>query len=130
MTDILLKVFRGPPGPQGVPGTYPLQTFRQLLTGPNYTLTSDDYRSYFDIPSASGVTGIVIPTEASVPLDLGSEILIGNQKASAVTIARVSGVALLHPGTNPFAEGNGSVAAGGVARLVKIATNAWIQLTD
>jgi hypothetical protein len=126
MTDVLIKIYKGPKGDKGDTGTWPPPVYRLLDSGTNHTLVLDEERSYLDIPATSSIVSVTIPNASDVALPLGSTVRVAAQKAGDVAILRASGVTLLQQGSSPFGNADGVVNKS-VVKLTKILTNVWIQ---
>jgi len=114
-----------------------LSTTSLAVTGNTATVTSANYAiGYRDIPSAGafgtltltdggkhyfGSGTITIPSDALVPLAVGTTILI--VASGATTISQSSGVILQLAGTST--TGSRTLATHGMATIIKVATNTW-----
>jgi hypothetical protein len=67
--------------------------------------------------------GVTVPANATIAFEIGTAITIINNSASDQTITEASGVTLRRAGT--AGTGNRSLAARGLATLLKIGTNEW-----
>jgi hypothetical protein len=93
-------------------------------TGTTYTLTAEDAGQLIGLANASAIT-VTVPTNASVPFALGTQITVAQSGSGKVTIAGAVGV------TVNSADGFLSTRtqwSGGT--LIKIATNAWVLIGD
>jgi hypothetical protein len=91
-------------------------------TGTSYTLVLADRSKTITLTNASAIT-LNVPTNASVALAIGTQILLYQGGAGQVTIAAVT------PGTTTIrSQGSKLKIAGqyGVAGLIKIATDEWV----
>jgi hypothetical protein len=93
----------------------------RTLTGTSYTLEAVDLGSIIETTGSSAVT-VTIPTEATVPLEIGSLINITQVGVGVATVAAAAGVSLNGvPGGSVALDGQWSGAA-----LVKRGADAWI----
>jgi len=91
-------------------------------TGTSYTLVLADRSKVITLTNASAIT-LNVPTNASVALAIGTQILLYQGGAGQVTIAAVT------PGTTTIrSQGSKLKITGqyGVAGLIKIATDEWV----
>ena len=84
--------------------------------GGNYTLTIED-DSKVVLMSASSSATLTVPTNASVPFDIGTVINVYNTSSNPVTITGASGVTV---------RNSGSLEQYGEISLRKRATNEWV----
>jgi hypothetical protein len=84
-----------------------------------YVLALGDAGKHVAITSG----GITVPTNGTVAFEIGTAITIVNNSAADQTITEASGVTLRRAGT--AGTGNRSLAARGLATLLKIGTNEW-----
>ena len=90
----------------------------------SYTLVLADDAKLIGLDSASAIT-LTVPTNASVPFPLGTQILVRQIGAGRVTISPASGVTL----ATALSE-NKTRAQGSVAGLIKVGTNVWSVFGD
>jgi hypothetical protein len=104
----------------GLNETIPLNT----QTGTTYTLAVGDAGQLIGLANASAIT-VTVPTNASVPFALGTQITVAQSGSGKVTVAGAVGV------TVNSADGFLSTRtqwSGGT--LIKIDTNAWVLIGD
>jgi hypothetical protein len=102
-------------------GAIPVITNAQ--TGTTYTLVAGDAGDIIEINNASGIT-LTIPTNASVPFPVGTQITILQTGAGQITVAGPSGGTLnATPGTKLRAQWSS-------ATLLKRATDTWVLMGD
>ena len=89
-----------------------------------YTLALSDGAKHI-YKSGSTAYALTIPPHASVAFDSGTAVTIVNDNALGdITITRGSGVALVMAGSTT--DANRTLAAGGMATLLKVGTNRWM----
>lgn len=97
--------------------------FNQLTinaqTGTTYTLTVADAGGLITLSNASAIT-VTVPANATIALPVGSQIALMQTGAGQVTLAQAAGVTI-----NSFNSAKKIVGNGGLAVLVKTATNTW-----
>jgi len=91
-------------------------------TGTSYTYVLSDAGKFVTFNNASAI-GSVIPTNASVPFPIGTQINILQLGAGAVAVGASGGVTAVSQGSK--FRTNGQYAA---ATLVKIATDTWVVI--
>lgn len=92
-------------------------------TGTTYTLVADDKNKLVTLSNASSIT-LTVPTNASVPYAIGSQINIQQAGAGQVTVAGDTGVTVNStPGLKLRAQWS-------AATLIKTATNTWTMVGD
>jgi hypothetical protein len=102
-------------------GAIPVITNAQ--TGTTYTLVAGDAGDIIEINNASSIT-LTIPTNASVPFPVGTQITILQTGAGQITVAGPSGGTLNStPGTKLRAQWSS-------ATLLKRATDTWVLMGD
>jgi hypothetical protein len=89
-------------------------------TGTTYTLVLADRSKTVTLTNASAIT-LTIPTNASVAMAVGSQVLLYQGGAGQVTIAGAGGVTVRSQGSKLKIAGQY-----GVAGLIKIATDEWV----
>lgn len=89
-------------------------------TGTTYTLVLADRSKTVTLTNASAIT-LTIPTNASVAMAIGSQVLLYQGGAGQVTIAGAGGVTVRSQGSKLKIAGQY-----GVAGLIKIATDEWV----
>jgi hypothetical protein len=93
-------------------------------TGTTYTLVASDAGDLVTLSNASAIT-LTVPTNASVPFTIGTQITITQANSGQVTIAGAVGV------TVNSADGDLKLRTQwSAATLIKIATNSWILIGD
>ena len=90
----------------------------------SYTLVLADDARLIDMNSASALT-LTVPTNATVPFPIGTQILVRQVGAGQVTISPISGVTL-----NAAGGRNKTRIQFSVAGLIKIATDTWAVFGD
>lgn len=95
------------------------RTIPQNAQSSAYVLALADAGKHVAITSG----GVTVPANATVAFDIGTAITIINDSGSDQTITQASGVTLRRAGT--AATGNRSLAARGLATIIKVATNEW-----
>lgn len=111
-------------GPYGVHGALP--SVRAINSqSAAYTLVGTDAYATILHPAADATARIfTIPSNASVPYALGTELLFANQNAAGVvTIAITSDVMRL---AGAGTAGSRTLAANGIASAVKLTTTEWL----
>ena len=88
-------------------------------TGTTYTLTATDAGGLITCANASAIT-VTVPANATVALAVGTQIAVMQTGAGQVTLAAAAGVTI-----NSFNSAKKIVGNGGLAVLVKTATNTW-----
>jgi len=91
-------------------------------TGTSYTLVLGDRSKLITLTNAAAIT-LSVPTNATVAMAIGSQILLYQGGAGQVTIAAVT------PGTTSIrSQGSKLKIAGqyGVAGLIKVNTDEWV----
>lgn len=88
-------------------------------TGTTYTLVLTDAGGLITLANASPIT-VTVPTNASVAFPVGTQIGLIQTGAGQVTLAGAVGVTV-----NSFNSALKIVGNGGLAVLVKTATNTW-----
>jgi len=91
-------------------------------TGTSYTYVLSDAGKFVTFNNASAI-GSVIPTNASVPFPIGTQINILQLGAGAVAVGVSAGVTAVSQGSK--FRTNGQYAA---ATLIKIATDTWVVI--
>ena len=91
-------------------------------TGTSYTYAMGDSGELVTFNNASAI-GSVIPTNASVPFPIGTQINILQLGAGAVAVGTAGGVTAFSQGSK--FRTNGQYAA---ATLIKIATDTWVVI--
>lgn len=91
-------------------------------TGTSYTYVLSDAGKFVTFNNASAI-GSVIPTNASVPFPIGTQINILQLGAGAVAVGASGGVTAVSQGSK--FRTNGQYAA---ATLIKIATDTWVVI--
>jgi hypothetical protein len=104
----------------GLNETIPLNT----QTGTTYTLVAGDAGDLVTLTNASAIT-LTVPTNATVPFAIGTQITILQNGAGQVTVAGAVGVTLV--ATDSSTKLRTQYAA---ATLIKIATNSWVLIGD
>jgi hypothetical protein len=111
----------GPTGPTGPMA--PLAAGINTVSGTTYTLTIDDAHDLVKTTSSSAVT-ITIPTNASVPFDVGTGITFTQSGTGQLTLAGDTGV------TVNFTFGKKTRAQHSVIAIVKMDTDEWLVSGD
>lgn len=88
-------------------------------TGTTYTLTLTDAGGLITLTNSSAIT-VTVPTNASVAFPVGTQIGLMQTGAGQVTLAGASGVTV-----NSYNSALKIAGNGGLAVLVKTATNTW-----
>jgi hypothetical protein len=104
----------------GLNETIPLNT----QTGTTYTLTANDAGQLVTLTNASAIT-LTVPTNASVPFAIGTQITIAQSGAGQVTVAGDTGVTV--SAADSFLKLRTQWSA---ATLIKTGTNSWILIGD
>ena len=106
----------------------PLTTVSQIMTRTgvtsqtaNYTLTLSDANTIMQVTSSAAVT-VTIPTDASLDLAVGTQILIAQMGTGVVTVAAAA------PATTSINGKNGTKTSGqySVISILKVAANSWL----
>ena len=115
---------QGPQGPQGNPGEDTSILTITTITNVNHTLQTTDVGSFIIMKSNVNVT-LAIPRNLTVPIPIGSQILVSRDGTGEITITPANGVtansALGHFRLNNNYSG---------ATLVKIDTDVWVLFGD
>ena len=93
-------------------------------TGTTYTLVLTDAQKLVTLTNAAAIT-MTVPPNSSVALGIGTQILLYQGGAGAVTVAAGSGVTINSPGSALDLYAQYSTAL-----LLKIATDTWILAGD
>ena len=93
-------------------------------TGTTYTLTANDAGQLVTLSNASGIT-LTVPTNASVPFAIGTQITITQANSGQVTVAGDTGVTV--SSADNFLKLRTQWSAG---TLIKTNTNSWILIGD
>jgi hypothetical protein len=93
-------------------------------TGTTYTLVAGDAGDLVTLTNASSIT-LTVPTNASVPFAIGTQITITQSGAGTVTVAGAVGVTVNSPDGDLKLRTQWSAAT-----LIKLATNSWILIGD
>jgi len=93
-------------------------------TGTTYTLVAGDAGDLVTLSNASAIT-LTVPTNASVPFAIGTQITITQGGAGQVTVAGAVGVTV--NAADSFLKLRTQWSAG---TLIKTATNSWILIGD
>ena len=104
----------------GLNETIPLNT----QTGTTYTLAETDAGELITLANASAIT-LTVPTNASVPFAIGTQITIAQSGAGQVTISPAVGVTVSAADTATKLRVQWSAAT-----LIKTNTNNWILIGD
>ena len=104
----------------GLNETIPLNT----QTGTTYTLAAADAGQLVTLANASAIT-LTVPTNASVPFAIGTQITIAQSGAGQVTISPAVGVTVSAADTATKLRVQWSAAT-----LIKTDTNNWILIGD
>lgn len=100
-----------------------LTSVTQNTQNADYTLVAGDANKHI-YKSNTSAYAWTVPANASVAFPIGTTVTMVNGGASgAVTITRDTGVAILLAGDGT--DSNKTLAAYGVATLLKVATNTW-----
>lgn len=99
-------------------GHAPAQLSESIITG-NYTLVLADGGRVISADSATAIV-ITIPTHATVPLPIGTQILVQRLGVGAVSVEPAGGVTLNSPGTRRILR-----EQFGFAGLIKRGDNVW-----
>jgi hypothetical protein len=92
-------------------------------TGTAYTLVAGDAGDIVEVNNSSAIT-VTVPTNASVPYPVGTQITILQTGAGQITVAGPSGGTLnATPGTKLRAQWSS-------ATLIKRATDTWVLIGD
>ncbi len=100
-----------------------IPTLTNAQTGTTYTLVSADAGKIVEVSNASAIT-VTIPTNASVPYAIGTQITILQTGAGQITIADPSG------GTLNATPGKKLRAQWSSATLLKRGTDTWVLMGD
>lgn len=93
-------------------------------TGTTYTLAAGDAGELVTLANASAIT-LTVPTNASVPFAIGTQITIARAGSGTLTVVGDTGV------TVNSAEGNSKLRVQwSAATLIKTNTNSWILIGD
>lgn len=93
-------------------------------TGITYTLAAGDAGELVTLSNASGII-LTVPTNASVPFAIGTQITITQANSGQVTIAGAVGVTV-----NAADNATKLRTQWSAATLIKTATNSWILIGD
>jgi len=93
-------------------------------TGTTYTLAASDAGDLVTLSNASAIT-LTVPTNASVPFAIGTQITIAQSGAGQVTISPAVGVTVSAADTATKLRVQWSAAT-----LIKTNTNSWILIGD
>jgi hypothetical protein len=104
----------------GLNETIPLNT----QTGTTYTLVAGDAGQLVTLSNASAIT-LTVPTNASIPFAIGTQITITQANSGQVTVAGAVGVTI--NAADSFLKLRTQWSA---ATLIKIDTNSWILIGD
>lgn len=104
----------------GLNETIPLNT----QTGTTYTLAATDAGQLVTLSNASGIT-LTVPTNASVPFAIGTQITITQANSGQVTVAGDVGVTV--SSSDSYLKLRTQWSAG---TLIKTNTNSWILIGD
>jgi len=104
----------------GLNETIPLNT----QTGTTYTLVAGDAGDLVTLTNASAIT-LTVPTNATVPFAIGTQITIAQSGAGQVTVAGAGGVTV-----NAADSATKLRTQWSAATLIKTATNSWILIGD
>jgi hypothetical protein len=104
----------------GLNETIPLNT----QTGTTYTLVAGDAGELITLSNASAIT-LTVPTNASVPFAIGTQITITQANSGQVTVAGAVGVTV--NAADNFLKLRTQWSAG---TLIKTGTNSWILIGD
>lgn len=100
-----------------------IPTIINAQTGTSYTLVSSDAGDVVEINNASAIT-LTVPTNASAPIPVGTQITILQTGAGQITVSGAVGVTL---NSTP---GNKLRAQWSSATLLKRATDTWVLIGD
>lgn len=89
-------------------------------TGTSYTLVLTDAAKLVTLTNAAAIT-LTVPPNASVAFPIGTQILLYQGGAGAVTVAAGAGVTIRAEGAKDEIVGQYAVAA-----LLKLATDEWV----
>jgi len=104
----------------GLNETIPLNT----QTGTTYTIAATDAGDLITLTNSSPIT-LTVPTNATIPFAIGTQVTIAQGGAGKVTVAGAVGV------TVNAADGYLSLRTQwSTGTLIKIATNSWILIGD
>jgi hypothetical protein len=104
----------------GLNETIPLNT----QTGTTYTLAADDAGELITLANAGAIT-LTVPTNASVPFALGTQITVTRAGSGALTIVGDTGVTV--NSADGFLKLRTQWSSG---TLIKVNTNSWILIGD
>jgi hypothetical protein len=104
----------------GLNETIPLNT----QTGTTYTLVAGDAGDLVTLSNASAIT-VTVPTNASVPFAIGTQITIAQANSGQVTVAGAVGVTV-----NASDSATKLRTQWSAATLIKTNTNSWILIGD
>lgn len=90
--------------------------------GTTYTLALTDVNKHL-LKTGTDAETWTIPPNSSVAFPTGTTVTFVNNAASAITVARGSGVALIWAGNG--ADANRTLAVYGLATILKIGTDTW-----
>jgi len=93
-------------------------------TGTTYTLVAGDAGDLVTLSNASAIT-LTVPTNASVPFAIGTQITITQANSGQVTVAGAAGVTV-----NAADSATKLRTQWSAATLIKLATNSWILIGD
>lgn len=93
-------------------------------TGTTYTLVAGDAGDLVTLSNASGIT-LTVPTNASVPFAIGTQITITQANSGQVTVAGAVGVTV-----NAADSATKLRTQWSAATLIKTNTNSWILIGD
>lgn len=93
-------------------------------TGTSYTLAATDAGDLVTLTNASAIT-LTVPTNASVPFAIGTQITIARAGSGSLTVAGDTGVTV--SSANSFLKLRSQWSA---ATLIKTNTNSWILIGD
>lgn len=100
-----------------------IPTVINAQTGTTYTLVAGDAGDVVEVNNASAIT-LTVPTNASVPFAIGTQITILQTGAGQITVSGAGGVTL---NSTP---GNKLRAQWSSATLLKRATDTWVLIGD
>lgn len=100
-----------------------IPTIINAQTGTSYTLVSSDAGDVVEINNASAIT-LTVPTNASAPIPVGTQITILQTGAGQITVSGAGGV------TVNSTPGNKLRAQWSSATLLKRATDTWVLIGD
>jgi hypothetical protein len=104
----------------GLNETIPLNT----QTGTTYTLAVGDAGQLVTLTNASAIT-LTVPTNASVPFAIGTQITIARSGSGSLTVVGDTGVTVSSADSNLKLRVQWSAAT-----LIKVNTNSWILIGD